>query len=535
MIGSKRPATVLLFLLPMLAVVALAAVAWHEAGHAAESELTRRGQALLNVLHTTIDEFGRSTERNEVSERARLLAIARRIETDTTSILSPIAPRLERIAADEQVGHIFMVNDVGLPIAHVVHPKPVRISGTPTETGAVDAMKWQHAKKTLDRLAQTAGASLDEGVVPNAFGVRERMGVALRFYNGSAVLIRAKRAAQGRSETQSGLQSVLTRLGRVPDVDTITLRSSDGDQFLEHQSDAPARRTARFTGTTTTPQTGSLSTSLTLSRARVEAQKVSRRKRIALWALLALAGSIIGLLVYRRMERARTRTQLQVRAKAAQEQRLTEMGALAGLVAHEISNPLNAISLELARLEAKGAEPALTSRIRTQLASARNSIESYLQLAHAPSPSGLAQVTVTDVSDTVNAMRMEAGHRIDFAAPNATRDIIQCDSRIFDHALRNLVRNAVTASNHAVRVTWTQVDQAIHVAVEDDGEGFPKALADRGTRLGESLRRGGHGLGLALARRFLENNGLELRLGSSPLGGAAATIVVPESCWSRHD
>ncbi len=105
------------------------------------------------------------------------------------------------------------------------------------------------------------------------------------------------------------------------------------------------------------------------------------------------------------------------------------------------------------------------------------------------------------------------------------------DAALLERALANLVSNAVTAScgRHPVAIEAGLVSaERLDVRVVDRGPGLPE---DDRVRLFEPFQRlddrggpKGLGLGLAIARRFVDSMGGELVLDDTPGGGVTATI-----------
>lgn len=106
--------------------------------------------------------------------------------------------------------------------------------------------------------------------------------------------------------------------------------------------------------------------------------------------------------------------------------------------------------------------------------------------------------------------------------------------RSLEHVLVNLVLNACEALSHRtdrlrVSTSWNAAAGRVCVRVEDEGRGIP----------GDHLRRvfepfysshphdGGSGLGLAVARRIVQDHGGELRLDSREGAGTTATVLLP--------
>ena len=106
------------------------------------------------------------------------------------------------------------------------------------------------------------------------------------------------------------------------------------------------------------------------------------------------------------------------------------------------------------------------------------------------------------------------------------------DAALLERAVANLVSNAVTAScgRHgpvAIEAGLVSAER-LDVRVVDRGPGLPE---DDRLRLFEPFQRlddrggpKGLGLGLAIARRFVDSMGGELVLDDTPGGGVTATI-----------
>lgn len=106
------------------------------------------------------------------------------------------------------------------------------------------------------------------------------------------------------------------------------------------------------------------------------------------------------------------------------------------------------------------------------------------------------------------------------------------DQRQMARALGNLLQNAERYGNGAVELSVEQQDGRLCMHVDDNGPGIP--LPDRErifqpfTRLeaSRSKETGGYGLGLAIAKRIVENHGATLHVGDAPLGGSRFSICL---------
>ena len=101
-------------------------------------------------------------------------------------------------------------------------------------------------------------------------------------------------------------------------------------------------------------------------------------------------------------------------------------------------------------------------------------------------------------------------------------------------ALQNLIDNAFKYG-HDVRLNVTDNDDALLLAVEDNGPGVPPAELERlGTPYyrPDAARRsatGGVGLGLSIARDVAAMHGGTLTLANRPSGGFTATLCLPRT------
>ena len=101
-----------------------------------------------------------------------------------------------------------------------------------------------------------------------------------------------------------------------------------------------------------------------------------------------------------------------------------------------------------------------------------------------------------------------------------------------ERALMNLLSNAQKYAKNS-RVSLTQNESNIYIAVEDDGPGIPvekhgeafKAFQRLDTARNQNIE--GVGLGLSIARDIAQIHGGALRLEDSDMGGLKALIRLP--------
>ena len=111
--------------------------------------------------------------------------------------------------------------------------------------------------------------------------------------------------------------------------------------------------------------------------------------------------------------------------------------------------------------------------------------------------------------------------------------LVLTDPALLERALANLVSNALAWSPAAfsVRIEATPLNGMVALRVIDQGPGIP--LAQRSVvfepfhRLGDRSHDAGAGLGLAIAKGFIEVTGSFLELDDTPGGGTTFTITLP--------
>jgi signal transduction histidine kinase len=217
-------------------------------------------------------------------------------------------------------------------------------------------------------------------------------------------------------------------------------------------------------------------------------------------------------------------------------------------MSHELRTPLNAVIgfSEMMQLEAFG--PLGNPRYQQYAGDIRNSGKHLLELIN--DVLDLSRIDAgefkLDESDFAVATLIEQSLR--FIAPQAERadlrlkansapDLprIRADQRRLKQALINLLANAVkfTPAGGSITVSATRTSTGLAIAVKDTGIGIaaadiPRALEQFGqvdSRLARKYE--GAGLGLPLAKRFMELHGGTLTLESTVDVGTTVTLILP--------
>jgi signal transduction histidine kinase len=208
-----------------------------------------------------------------------------------------------------------------------------------------------------------------------------------------------------------------------------------------------------------------------------------------------------------------------------------------GNLAHALKTPLSVIVNEAS---ARSDDP-LAIKVREQAAVMRDQVQHHLERARIAARTTVVG-TVTEVAPVVTALArsMEKIHRdrgiaIDIEAAPATR--FRGEKQDLEEMVGNLVDNACkwAQSRVAVEVLAARAegaaDHALRVVVDDDGPGLTASqrervqVAGRGHRLDET--KPGSGLGLSIVTDLAALYGGALTLGTAPIGGLRAELVLP--------
>lgn len=512
------------FLLVALALAASAItwLAWRGAGVAARAELEGRGRALVPVMQAALDEALLRAGESVAREQSRLLGVGRRARLELALPLGPVAGRLQRLVDEERVGRLVLLDRAGEPVLACERDAPAAEPRTQRPEPASS-----QEQSTVRELLPPGREEATSGLRLNAFATAHRLYAALRTSDGGALLLSA--AADHLEEAQRGMgvQALLEGLARLPDVRRVALRR--GEDLVAGAGDPPAEGDIAVQG----PAGPEAQWELWLSSARVDTVVGQERARVLLGgglAVVAALGSALLLGLRVRAERAR---EARAQATEREQQRLAEMGVLTGLFVHEVSNPLNALVLQLegVRRAAGPAAEADVARVKATLGRVRTSLESFLSVATPMEARAGEAYDVARLERSLDELRAEgppASLALEVASEARGRTV-PARVAVLDRALRNLVRNALQAApaGSTVRVSWAAEGEGVTLAVRDEGSGFPSLVLEQGGALGTSGRAQGHGLGLFLARRIVEGLGGRMQLRNPPGGGAEVRVWLP--------
>ncbi len=251
-------------------------------------------------------------------------------------------------------------------------------------------------------------------------------------------------------------------------------------------------------------------------------------------AVLLSGGLGLALIFYLQQRHLRDVQALQ--AEMARRERLAALGDVAAAFAHEVRNPLNAVSVGLQRLRAEFTpEPAaeygrFVDLMQGEVRRLNAIVEQFIGLAR-PLPLRPGRVAphdlLRDLAALVEGQSRAAGVRVLVDAEPGLPEL-QADRDRLRQVLLNLVLNAVQAMTDGGTVTLgaTADRAAVVLTVTDDGPGIPPDVLPRIFDPYFSTRKDGLGLGLTIGRRIVEAHGGTIEVESRP-GRTAFHLRLP--------
>lgn len=211
-------------------------------------------------------------------------------------------------------------------------------------------------------------------------------------------------------------------------------------------------------------------------------------------------------------------------------------GALLGSIAHDLRTPLTAV---IAATEAIPAEGIFVEEVRIAREESRrlqrflNDLLEASRIEHGSIEPKWESVDLTDVISLVlRDLRQDRRDGRVVTNVDAESPLVHTDPLLLRHVLINLIDNALKFSPEDSEVTVEIAfdDDTAICRVLDRGPGLPphsKSLFERFHRLEGSDRVGGSGLGLWIAKNFIEAVGGTIEADNRPGGGAVFMIELP--------
>jgi PAS domain S-box-containing protein len=234
--------------------------------------------------------------------------------------------------------------------------------------------------------------------------------------------------------------------------------------------------------------------------------------------------AIVDLTVFKRMQ-----------AELVRNQNLAALGEMAATVAHEVKNPLAAISGPLQiladDLSADDPRKALMKEILGQVRRLDGTVRGLLAFAKPTTPKKqplLLREFLERMIRLAGEHPQSRGVRILQEGPGTL--VLSADPSLLEQVFWNLFLNSAEAMKGAgeIRVKFRSEAEALEVAVSDTGTGIAPELMERLFRPFVTTKTSGTGLGLALCRKIVEAHHGSIGIASEPGRGTTVTLRFPQ-------
>lgn len=242
-------------------------------------------------------------------------------------------------------------------------------------------------------------------------------------------------------------------------------------------------------------------------------------------------------------EQAEEKSRL-LQTQLAHAARVTSLGELATGIAHEINQPLGAISNYAEALgvlaetpEAAAAEiRSIATRLRDAALRAGRIVGRMRNFVRSRStPRSLERINplIEEVLELCEPETREHGIEVRRRLAETDGDSVLVDPIQIQQVLVNLVRNAVQAMGafpereRVLTIHTARNLDRILIDVEDTGPGFPADAIPHTFQPFQSTKADGLGMGLSISQTILASHGGELSAENASPRGARLTIVLP--------
>jgi nitrogen fixation/metabolism regulation signal transduction histidine kinase len=208
---------------------------------------------------------------------------------------------------------------------------------------------------------------------------------------------------------------------------------------------------------------------------------------------------------------------------------------MAKQVAHEIKNPLTPIKLAIQQLIASHKDKSkdfdkifkkVTKTTLNQIDNLGQIASEFSSFAKMPSIKLEKLDIVPVIMDTTNLFTDDKIN-IDFES-KALEAIVEADTSQLRRMLINMIRNSIQANATDIGIRLTTKDDNFSLIIVDNGKGISDEIKEKIFEINFTTKEKGMGLGLKLAKRFLEGVKGKIHLVESGSSGTTFEIIIPK-------
>jgi signal transduction histidine kinase len=231
----------------------------------------------------------------------------------------------------------------------------------------------------------------------------------------------------------------------------------------------------------------------------------------------------------------RTRDMEQVQEKLIRNERLAAVGELASGVGHELRNPLNVIRncaylLKLPLTEEDDAEAVNTLvLLDKQIDIANKIVTDLLDFTRITPPSPVRVELKTLINESLSWITVPPQITVQVHSNGNSRPVStdpEQISRVFANIIANAIQ-AMYAGGGELNIETGEDGDFVRVEFRDTGGGIPAGNMEKIFEPLFTTKPKGIGLGLAISKRLVEQNGGKIEVVSQPGQGATFTVKLP--------
>lgn len=208
-------------------------------------------------------------------------------------------------------------------------------------------------------------------------------------------------------------------------------------------------------------------------------------------------------------------------------------------VSHELRTPIARLEFGMELLRKAAQDPSLDVRIDamqedlSELNSLVSELLEMVKLDQQDRAQMLPFELAPALQNCLDGLRYEVAQHEVIVRLDPDDLLVWGEQRLLMRAIANLIKNAAKFSQRQILISTHHTTEGVNITVEDDGPGISEQERERifepFYRLDRSRDRasGGFGLGLAIARRAMQQHSGTITVTQSTLGGACFVLHLP--------